>query len=75
MNSGKAERILARVWIESAVDRFAEDGWEANPDIGQYSYERIVDWMTELVRNELPRSLVEEAYTFLSDAALVEGNE
>lgn len=60
---------LAAAWTYAAVERFTEDGWEANGDIGQYDYERICELMLAMVPQQPDRDTIEAAYRRFAEAA------
>jgi len=61
---------LAIAWLNSAAERFIEDGWENNPDIGEHDFERICDLMVRMVPRQASREQVEAAYQRFADATV-----
>jgi len=60
---------MAACWLHTAYERFAEDEWENNADLGEFDWVRILGVMQAMLPTDPGRAKVEDAYRRFSEAA------
>lgn len=66
---------IAAGWIHSACEKYIEDAWEWNPEIGQYDMDRIIFVMTAMLPTNTLGEKFNKAYARFEAAAKECNNE
>ena len=57
--------VMARWMLHNAYEAWTEQGWEQMPDIGEFDYERVVEYAEQMLPKDVTLVEFEEAFKVL----------